>query len=532
MGIGVDKSGHGPENHAAEERKGRGRYELGEFLGQGTIRLTAARSSGGVAGVRAGRLLPGAVCALLMCWAWGCALHKTPERVAPPVAVPREFSQTGQGEGPDRWWLSFGDAELNGLMERAFAGNLDLQAAWARVAQAQAIARRTGADDDVKLTADLEATRFRTETRTPTGGLRKSTDSLYSLSFAVSYEVDLWRRLESLTQAAALDLQISRNDLDAAAISLAGQIAETWYALKEQHAQEKLLLEQMRVSRTYLDLVEWRFSQGQASAVEVYQQRTQVASLESQLPLVRGQGKVRAHLLSVLAGRPPGEEVASPDDALPGVPALPALGIPSQLLTRRPDVRAAHARLRAADYRVAAAVADRLPALRLSATSVYSGPEPSEMFNSWVWGIAGNIVYPILDERRRAAEQARTEAVVQEYARVYGQTVLTALREVEDALFLEAHQRQHVASLGRRLELAKATLRQSRLHYVNGLSDYLPVLIALQGVQALEREIVSAQVQLIVYRIQLHRALGGAWPRELAAPEKTAIMSTEGEAER
>lgn len=471
-----------------------------------------------------------AICALLIYGAYGCALHKTPAQIAPPVTVPGEFSPSGKAEPPDQWWQSFSDVELNGLMERALTGNLGLQAAWARVAQAQAAARRVGADEKVQLTADLGASRTRTETPAPDGGLLHSTDSRYVLGFSASYEVDLWQRLKSLEKAAALDVNTSREDLDTMAISLAGQIAETWFTLIEQRAQEKLLQEQTRISKTYLQLVELRFSQGLASAVDVYQQRTQVASTDAQLPLVRAQQEVLAHLLAVLAGCAPRKQVAAPGDDLPATPPLPATGIPSDLLKRRPDVRAAHARLRAADYRVAAAVADKLPALRLSATSTYAGVEPAEIFNSWAWSIAGNIVQPLLDGRRKQAELERNQAVVQEYARSYGQTALIAFREVEDALALERHQRKHLAALKRRLNLAGATLKQARSRYVNGLSDYLPVLTALSSVQALEREMISARRALIIHRIQLHRALGGAWPHTLRAPDKILLVPQKKEA--
>lgn len=465
--------------------------------------------------------------------ATSCTLHEVKQSAPPPVPVPPKFSDSGREPSPDRWWETFEDDQLNDLIRRALACNLDLRQAAARLAQARMIAVKAGADRWPRLSAQAGASRGRTFSTFDAARLDqiKSTDSLFSLTLAASYELDIWRRVRSRRDAALLDMAATREDLDAAAITLAATVGETWFSLTEQRAQLKLLNEQIKTSETFLELVELRFSEGQASALDVYQQRTQVAVTRGQLPAVESRLAVLKHQLAVLLGRPPLAEVTrarQPSGALPDLSPLPETGLPADLLKRRPDVRAAHARLVAADHLVAAAIADRLPALRLSAQSVYQATEPSEVFNNWIWTLAGNIVQPVFEGGRLKAEVYRARAAKKERLIAYGKTVLNAFREVEDALAEERHQRTLIANLEDQIRLATATLDQARDRYVNGMSDYLPVLTALQVVQGKERDLLRARRGLISFRIRLYRALGGSWPRKLR-PLPWFVMSESGD---
>ena len=184
---------------------------------------------------------------------------------------------------------------------------------------------------------------------------------------------------------------------------------------------------------------------------------------------------------------------------------LPETGVPADLLKRRPDIRAAELRVIAADYRVAAAVADRLPAIRLTGNVGYQAHRSSDLFDGvhWYFGDEGS-----------PAEVDRTKAVVDELLKAYGQALLVAFQEVEDALAQERNQHDYLGLLQKQVELARQTLDAAQARYVNGQGDYLPVLTALQSRQRLERAYLTAQRDLIISRIQLCRALGGAWAQE------------------
>lgn len=478
------------------------------------------------AGGRAGRRSAAAAVLVAACvlLPTACSLYRPKEHVDPPVHAPERFNEPG-GEVPlpDRWWEDFGDDELAALIDSAIAGNMELGAAWARLDQALADARksRAGLIPEVMLEADAS----RSESAFQAGETfqrvtgeavqRVSSDQLL-LTAAASYEVDLWRRIWALTRAGELEFGARREDVATMAMSIAGEMANAWVTLIEQRAQRELLASQAGVGERFLRLTELRFSQGLASALDVYQQRQQLASTRARIPLVEAGVQQVEHQIAVLRGTAPGGDRVTERTDLPELPPLPSTGLPADLLQRRPDVRSAALRVAAADHRVAAAVAERLPALRLTARGSYQSFAPAEdLFDTSVWNIAGNLAAPFIDGGRRRAEVDRTKAVVDEQLHAYGQAFLKAVQEVEDALVQERRQHEHLAELDRQVTFSERALVEARLRYVTGLSDYLPVLAALQTLQDAERERLAAKRQLLSFRIQLYRALGGSWTDEL-----------------
>ncbi len=446
---------------------------------------------------------------------------------APFMEAPESFSATGDTKAPERWWEAFEDEELNGLVERAMADNLDVLGAWDRLDQAVAIARIAGSP----LWPDVNAGFSVTDTDVVgSGDPIIIEDTFYGLSLTASYEVDLWGRIRSGRDAAGSDLRASREDLDTVAITISAEIARTWYELLEQRSQLDILTEQADVNRTYLSLLELRFNQGQTAAAEVLQQRLQLAATEGETPLVESRVKVLEHGLAVLLGAAPASEVPEGDEALPGLAPLPETGLPAELLLRRPDVRAARLRVEAADYRTGEAIADRLPRLSVSIGAQDTETKFRSLFDNWIKNIAANIAAPIFDGGRRRSEVQRARAVASERLHDYEKTVLNALREVEDALAQERKQAEFVESLDEQVKIARQTLEFTRERYMNGATDYLPTLTALQALQRLERSRVEAQRRLIAFRINLYRALAGGWDLERDVAEGEKIAMNKGDA--
>lgn len=447
----------------------------------------------------------------------GCMLHEVREDVPAPVPMPEKFSDSGEvGATPDRWWEAFEDAELTRLVDRALRENLDVRRAWFRLDQSRALAREAGAPLWPEVSIDAGRTRSRNLAFPTNDKAVVSHSSRYNVAADASYEIDLWGKIRSRKSAAKEDVSASREDLESTAFVLSADVADLWYSIAELKARRKLLDEQLKVGQTFLDLVELRFNQGQATAVDVHQQRQQVAATRSEIPLVESSLATSQHGLAVLLGEAPRAKVADVRSTLPALPALPGTGLPGELLTRRPDVRAAQHRVRAADYRVGAAIADRFPSFRLSGQMGLLAATPQELFANWMWSIVTSLATPVIDGGRRRAEVDRTEAVTKELVLSYGRVILNAMREVEDALSLERHQRDYLKQIADRIEIARENLRESRRRFLNGLSDYLPVLTALQSLQSLERTQIQAQRDLISYRIQLYLALGGgAWTKDL-----------------
>lgn len=429
---------------------------------------------------------------------------------------------------PDRWWTSFGDPRLSEWVDRALAGNVPLARAWSRLEQARIAAALAGADARPTLSAEASARRSRIAPGSLGRPSPAATFNQFTLGFAAAYEVDLWGRVAATVRAAEADLTASRLDLEAAAMTLAAEVAEAWLAICEHSALLALLRTQQQVSADHLRLVEVRFSQGLASALDVYQQRQQASATDALIPPVEARLATARHQIAVLAGLGPGAATDFSGD-LPDLPPLPAAGLPADLLRRRPDVAAAGARFHAADERVAAAIANRLPALRLSGAGGTQAPDFAALLDEWFWNVAGGLTAPILDGGRRRLEVERARAARDEAWHAWRHAMLQALREVEDALELERRQAELIERLWHQREAAARTLNQARASYVNGLIDYLPVLTALDRLQQIDRTLVSARRQRGSYRVQLHRALGGGWMAELDPP---AASKSGGKGER
>jgi NodT family efflux transporter outer membrane factor (OMF) lipoprotein len=433
-----------------------------------------------------------------------------PVEMAGSYAGSRNEAASSAGD-TNRWWTAFGDEQLNLLIAEAISSNFGLEQARQRLEQAYAVARKAGAAQIPQVNFGANAAAARTQIQLPTGGTTLRDGELYGLNLAASYELDLWGRVSASKRAAVIDAQAASDNLETAAMSLAAQVADTWYRLSAFEEQLNLLKLQIKNSEDQVHLLEMRFSTGQATSLDVWQQREQLASLRTLPPPLEAAIAVTGHQLALLLGRRPQDGADFVVGLCPELPPLPQVGIPADLLEKRPDVRAAMNRVRAADERVAAAVADRLPSLRLTASAGYSAPEMSQVFNDVLWNIAGNILMPVLDGGRRRAEADRAEAVMRERLAGYGAVLLTAMREVEDALVNESKGQEMLVRQQEQHEAADKTLYHAGMRYRRGLTDYLPVMNALNREQSLAQAMVKTRQQVLSYRIQLYRALGGKW---------------------
>jgi multidrug efflux system outer membrane protein len=445
-----------------------------------------------------------------------CSL-KPQVREKPEGELPKSFSLAPkEADRPERWWETFQDPELNHLVEQAFSGSLTLKEAWARLKQAQAVAIQAGASlyPDLSLTTGASRSRQRTDRGSSLGSSTHTIED-YSIGLISGYELDLWGRIRSEQQASLLEATATREDLNTAAMTLAAEVTENYLSILSQRMQKRLLEEQLKTNLIYLELVELRFRKSMASALDVYQQRQIVEQIKTKIPPVEATEALLMHELALLLGKLPLTAIPISGETLPEATEIPATGLPADLLATRPDVRAAGLRLQGADWDVAAARANRLPAIRLSAGASYGAGELDLLFDNWMMVLAGNLTAPLFDGNQRAAEVDRTRAVADEKLSAYRRTVLTAIKEVEDALISEEKQRQHIDALDRQIIAARNALNEARERYRKGMNDYLPVLTQLLAVQGLERDIIQQKTQLLSYRVSLYRALGGAWANNM-----------------
>ncbi len=448
-----------------------------------------------------------------------CAPFQPPERASIENELPATFSNLAEESSPyQRWWESFHDPELNNLIHELLDNNLTLKEAWARLSQANALAVKSGAAlyPDLNFAADASIGRRQTKNS------QKTIENIqnYSLGLFSSYEIDLWGKIRSENEAALLSSIATREDLNAAAMTLTATVAETWIRIISQRMQKQLLHDQLNANLKVLELIELRYNNSLASALDVFQQRQVVFRSEAQIPLVEQNEALLLNELNLLLGRNSIAEPAISRQALHIPEEIPKTGLPAGLLIARPDVRAAYLRLEASDWRVSVAKADRLPGINLTAGASFQADKFDLLFENWLINLAAGLTAPIYDGDRRKAEVDRTKAVVEENLAAYRQSVLIAVKEVEDAMISETKLREHVNALDKQLEASQNALNEANSRYQKGIDTYLPVLTQLISVQNLERDIIARQSDIMIARVNLYRALGGTWTDELVAPKK------------
>ncbi len=452
---------------------------------------------------------------------FGCQLHRSFCLQAPRVIVPEQYStQSDEGVNvPDTWWTEFGSEQLNRVVSQTLEGNLNLRESWAKIAQACARLRIEGAARLPSIDLQMSGSHFsglRPGGQFGAGGgsqadlIGTGGSNFYTMQAALSYEIDLWRRVESKTEAACYELQATREDLDATALTLTGTVVDLWLTIQEQKALLEVIKEQEQVSRTLLELVELRFSTALSTALDVFQQRLQLADILAHPPPIQSRLETSIHNLQTLMGVAPGLICLDLDlEVFKGLPPFPEKGAPVNLICRRPDLRAQYFRLQAADAEVAAAIADIFPRIDTFFSYGFSAISIEDFFKEQVKQVILSLVYPLFDGGRRSGEISRRKAILCEEIWRYANLFLNAMREVEDALVQEKYQFELIQRLEEEIGIAKQNLDQSRFHYINGLTDYLSVITAIQSLQNLQRQIVSERKQLLEYRANLYRALGG-----------------------
>ena len=443
------------------------------------------------------RFAAGIACAAAV----GCTNHRSavpPEPVPPPA-----FSVAGEQTQPNRWWTAFGDAALTHQVGLAFAGNYTIDAALARVAAAEALARREASDlfPDVDGVIDIDRT-YRTRRR-------NARQSLFGL--IGSYPVDLWGEIEARIEGQELRAAATFEEYQAAALTLSADVAAAWLSLIEANAQLALLEEQIESNERGLEIQEARFGLGQVRAADVLRQRQLLESTREQVAIVQTRVETLQHLLAVLQGRPPQGADDDPGTAFPELPPLPETGLPCDLLRRRPDVRRDFLALQAADRDFAAAISQQYPRLNITASLRTAAVSPERAFREYLLSIGGQLIGPIIDGGQRRAEVARTEAVVQTRFNEYVQTTLAAFGEVEDALARERLLRQRIERLESQFELAQRSSVRLREQYLIDADevDFLSVLSATIDAQRLQRTTLAVKLDLLLNRVELYRALAG-----------------------
>jgi len=471
------------------------------------------RASFRLSSERARQVNPGALAALsVLVLSPGCGSHRIdPLEKLPVAASELQLSEGGETALDDRWWAAFDRADLDLVVDEALTSNLDVRAAFARLEAAEATVRSRRSALVPALGAYASSSvgtddRFDGVQRVPV-----------EVGVGASYEVDLWGRIRAEVRGAARRREATRADAHTAALTVSAEVVSTWIDLAATREQLALLDRQLVANEQMAEIVRSRVMNGvvrQADSLRqdrlVEQTRAEQVARQEDLQLLR-------HRLAVLMGRQPRDAPEAPA-TLPGLPPLPATGLPSDLLLRRPDVVSALASLEAADADVAAAVNDLYPQFTLRADLSNAPATPEALVTGWIASATLALAAPLFEGGRRRAVVAQRRALLDAQVADYGTAVLGALQEVEDALAANQRQAERVELIDRQVELAGQTADNLQLQYVGGLDvGYLDVLTAQTTEQQLRRQQITARQRMLTLRVALFRALAGG----LEPPEST-----------
>lgn len=465
-----------------------------------------------------------ALLSLMLLITAGCSVHEriTPDPGPLPGAYLEQKKEAIVIQIGGKWWEKIGDAKLNSLMEEVLGNNLDLEQAYARLDQLEAVYRIVDSQRRPFLNFGGTASRDRSFS-----SFNTSLGNTYRLSATAGYEVDLWQKFKSQSQAAWLDTLSIRENIKTLYLSLTAGLADLYFIGVEQRAQLQLVDVIIASYTDTVERIEFRYQLGQADALAVYQARQELAVAKQRRPVFEGILDRTEHAIAVLLGRLPEDDIAGSLGTLPELWTVLSAGMPADLLQKRPDIEVALLQVEAQDERLAAAIADRFPTFNLMGTYGVSWLDFSSITSGHFWSLLASASQPILDGGRRKAEEDRNRAALQEALANYRQTVLFAFQEVEDGLSDSRASSKRLKLLKEQEAVSDANVRVARDGYYYGINDYLPVLIAERRFFDVQIQVINARRQLITDRISLVRALGGDWMEEYMTQKESNAVAVE-----
>ena len=459
----------------------------------------------------------GTVLLIAAALAAGCAAPPKRESAGtlqPPLAAAyRQAAAAGSTD--DRalatWWQGIGDPVLAALVDEALRANLDLKSAQATLARSRALRDVSAAGRSVQVGSSASAGRNR-------NGETYSTSLNTGLD--ASWEPDVFGRIGAGIAAADAQAEASALQLAATRIAVAGEVGLAYFQWHGTRQQLEVARQNLALQAESQQVAEWRAGAQLATTLDVEQARAAAEQTRARIPALQNTLAQTEHRLAVLLGQPPAAlgDRLGPAGAVPTLPPPPAVGLPAELLRRRPDVRAAEAQATAALATLAQRQAERLPSfsisgrLGLQAITLAALGQPGAL----VAGITAGIHWPVLDGGAARAQVEAQRAALEGARIAYQASVLTAQQDVENTLVALGTGREQIASLDRAAAAAVEALSLARLRYQTGLTDFTPLLDAQRSALSAQDALASARTELALNQVRLYKALGGGW--DAAAP--------------
>jgi multidrug efflux system outer membrane protein len=458
---------------------------------------------------------PRLVAAVLAASSLSACASVGPRYRRPELPLPKSYSEQASTQPiPDAWWASFEDPALDRLVAEALVANQDLALAVARVDEARALAGLANAErwPEVSLTADVSRTRLSGDSAALPPGFPLERSG-FRVAPTLSFELDFWGRLRQLSAAARAELLASEEARRNIRLVVAADVAAAYFDLLAFERQLAIARDTLGSRRESVRLQRVRFDLGAGSLLDLSQAEAELAATEVTVPVLERQVRLTENFLGVLLGRIGGSvlRAGAPLEGL-SAPDVP-VGLPSELLARRPDIVAAEQRLIAANARIGAARAAYFPSIALTG---HAGSESSALSNlmssgTGIWQAAVSLVQPIFNagKTRRQVEAARARHR-QELA-IYIRAVQSGFAEVEDALVARVTSIAEREALARQVEQLTTTQRLARRRHEVGDSSYLEVLDAERSLLRAELDLAAARRNELAATVNLFKALGGGW---------------------
>lgn len=439
----------------------------------------------------------------------GCAkLHQPGARELPTSIAPEQWlGMLGAADSvPQPWLQQFKDPVLELLVGEALAANPQLQRIRALLTEAEAQTVVAGAEQRPTLNASAQAGRSGR-------GSQSSNDLNLGLSFG--WELDLWNKLSDSARAAEIDRQALLQDYRAARLSLAANITKSWFGATESLQQLRLSQRLIAVLGARLDVLEEGYRSGLVAALDIHLARANLAAERSRQATREQTLGTRVRALELLLGRYPANQQKISIE-LPALPDPIPAGLPSELLTRRFDIRAAQLRVESSWARLSRSHKDRFPSFSLTASLGSSSEQLDKLLrgDSLIWSLVGGIAQPLLEGGRLEALEARSLAQAQQREASYRDTVLRAFSEVEEALQQEQQLLRFVTAL--EVSVTESDLAEvlAAEQYRSGLVEYITLLEAQRRAFDARSSFIQGRNQQLQNRIDLYLALGGGFLSE------------------
>jgi multidrug efflux system outer membrane protein len=438
------------------------------------------------------------------------------------VVEPNGFkSQAGSAPAPriaPEWWRLYGDPNLDQLIATATASNQSLQLAAARVDEARALARVAASylAPTISINPTVSRARYsgsRDSTATGQRVASGATVNDWLVPFDLTYEVDMWGRVRRGLQSARAQAVATADDEAAVRLTVQSDVAQYYYTLRLLDAQVEMLTETIAAYQEQVRVLSVQERTGLASPVVLYQAQAQLQATSAQQRDLQRARADQEHALAILCGQPPPSfsVAVNPLREMP-LPDVPA-GLPSELLTRRPDVAAAEQMVVAANAQIGVATADFFPRLALTGSAGFESAAVQSLFNwqSRVASIAGGLTQPLFQRGRLKANLEAAKARHRQTVATYVNQVLIAYGDVEDALTDRAAIAGMVGHLHEAVDASQNYLRVAQVQYKNGLVDYIVVVDAERTLVGNQLSLTQAVNLQLVASIRLIKALGGGW---------------------